>query len=95
MENTDIISWNIIALANVFTETFFKAPYATVLQQLRDAEKDRAEKLQAEKAKLKAEKLILKLHVEQGMNIPIIAQILEGKESYIKKVLAKNNKSDW
>ena len=63
MKNTNQLSGDYIALANIFSKTYFRESYDAVLKQLEDAKKDRAAKLKAEQeaeaakaAKLKAEK---------------------------------------
>ena len=56
MDSLDNISGSTLGVANAFSEVFFKQPYSVVLQQIENARKDREAKLQAEKAKLKAEK---------------------------------------
>ena len=109
MENSDIIPGNTVALANIFSETFFKESYETVLQQLRDAKKDRAAKLKAEEAakaaklkaekeakaaRLKTEKVICKLHFEQKLSSQVIALIVEETDTYVQSVIAKNKMSD-
>ena len=61
MDNTDIVTGRTIPLAEAFSKAFFKESYGTMLQRLREAQKEREGRIKAEKelkeAKLKEAKL--------------------------------------